>query len=435
MSVIEKISAYEILDSRGIPTLFTEVLLDNGIKGNAAVPSGASTGVHEALELRDKDKSRFKGKGVLKNIDFINSIILDGLQGLDVRDQKNIDFNLLKLDGTKNKSKLGANTLLSVSLATAKTASRLNDVELYQYLGGINTNLLPIPLVNVINGGAHATNNLDIQEYMIAPIGARTFSDAIRWCSEIFFNLKELLKSNNYSTSVGDEGGFAPNFKNNYEPLEFLIKAIKKSKLNPEKDVRISLDIASSEFYKKNKYYLGSPKKSLSSDEMTLFLADIVNKYPIFSIEDGCSEDDWLGWQKLNSLLGTKTFSVGDDLFVTNKDRLRRGIKEGAANTILVKPNQIGTLTETLDTINLAKDNKIETIISHRSGETEDNFIADLSVGVNSKMIKTGSVTRSERCSKYNRLLIIESNNKNLDLVTKLKYHKNLVYAGNLLNV
>ncbi len=423
MSVIEKISAYEILDSRGIPTLFTEVLLDNGIKGNAAVPSGASTGVHEALELRDKDKSRFKGKGVLKNIDFINSIILDGLQGLDVRDQKNIDFNLLKLDGTKNKSKLGANTLLSVSLAAAKTASRLNEVELYQYLGGINTNLLPIPLVNVINGGAHATNNLDIQEYMIAPIGARTFSDAIRWCSEIFFNLKELLKSNNYSTSVGDEGGFAPNFKNNYEPLEFLIKAIKKSKLNPEKDVRISLDIASSEFYKKNKYYLGSPKKSLSSDKMTLFLADIVKKYPIFSIEDGCSEDDWLGWQKLNSLLGTKTFTVGDDLFVTNKDRLRRGIKEGAANTILVKPNQIGTLTETLDTINLAKDNKIETIISHRSGETEDNFIADLSVGVNSKMIKTGSVTRSERCSKYNRLLIIESNNKDL------------VYAGNLLNV
>ena len=423
MSIIENINAYEILDSRGIPTLLTQVILDNGIKGNAAVPSGASTGIHEALELRDKDKSRYKGKGVLNNIDFINSLILDALQGLDVRDQKNIDSNLLKLDGTNNKSKLGANTLLSVSLAVAKTASNLNKIELYQYLGGINTNLLPIPLVNVINGGAHAANNLDIQEYMLAPVGAKTFSQAIRWCSEIFFNLKELLKSNNYSTSVGDEGGFAPNFKSNYEPLEFLIKAIKKSKLSPEREVMISLDVASSEFYKKNKYYLGSPKKYLSSEEMILFLADIVKKYPIFSIEDGCAEDDWNGWKNLNSLIGNKTLTVGDDLFVTNRDRLEKGIKKNVANTILVKPNQIGTLTETLDTINLAKDNKIETIISHRSGETEDNFISDLAVGSNSKMIKTGSVTRSERCSKYNRLLIIEANNRDL------------VYSGTLLNV
>ena len=423
MSIIENINAYEILDSRGIPTLLTQVILDNGIKGNAAVPSGASTGIHEALELRDKDKSRYKGKGVLNNIDFINSLILDALQGLDVRDQKNIDSNLLKLDGTNNKSKLGANTLLSVSLAVAKTASNLNKIELYQYLGGINTNLLPIPLVNVINGGAHAANNLDIQEYMLAPVGAKTFSQAIRWCSEIFFNLKELLKSNNYSTSVGDEGGFAPNFKSNYEPLEFLIKAIKKSKLSPEREVMISLDVASSEFYKKNKYYLGSPKKYLSSEEMILFLADIVKKYPIFSIEDGCAEDDWIGWKNLNSLIGSKTLTVGDDLFVTNRDRLEKGIKKNVANTILVKPNQIGTLTETLDTINLAKDNKIETIISHRSGETEDNFISDLAVGSNSKMIKTGSVTRSERCSKYNRLLIIEANNRDL------------VYSGTLLNV
>ena len=423
MSIIENINAYEILDSRGMPTLLTQVMLDNGIKGNAAVPSGASTGIHEALELRDKDKNRYKGKGVLNNIDFINSLILDALQGLDVRDQKNIDSNLLKLDGTNNKSKLGANTLLSVSLAVAKTASNLNKIELYQYLGGINTNLLPIPLVNVINGGAHAANNLDIQEYMLAPVGAKTFSQAIRWCSEIFFNLKELLKSNNYSTSVGDEGGFAPNFKSNYEPLEFLIKAIKKSKLSPEREVMISLDVASSEFYKKNKYYLGSPKKYLSSEEMILFLADIVKKYPIFSIEDGCAEDDWTGWKNLNSLIGSKTLTVGDDLFVTNRERLKKGIKKNVANTILVKPNQIGTLTETLDTINLAKDNKIETIISHRSGETEDNFIADLAVGSNSKMIKTGSVTRSERCSKYNRLLIIEANNRDL------------VYSGTLLNV
>ncbi len=423
MSIIEKINAYEILDSRGIPTLLTQVILDNGVKGNAAVPSGASTGIHEALELRDKDKTRYKGKGVLNNIDFINSLILDALQGLDVRDQKNIDSNLLKLDGTKNKSKLGANTLLSVSLAVAKTASNLNKVDLYQYLGGINTNLLPIPLVNVINGGAHAANNLDIQEYMLAPVGARTFSQAIRWCSEIFFNLKELLKSNNYSTSVGDEGGFAPNFKSNFEPLEFLIKAIKKSKLSPERDVMISLDVASSEFYKKNKYYLGSPKKNFSSDKMVLYLADIVKKYPIFSIEDGCAEDDWIGWKKLNSLIGDKTLTVGDDLFVTNRDRLEKGIEKNVANTILVKPNQIGTLTETLDTINLAKENKIETIISHRSGETEDNFIADLAVGSNSKMIKTGSVTRSERCSKYNRLLVIEANNRDL------------VFAGSILNV
>ena len=423
MSIIENINAYEILDSRGMPTLLTQVMLDNGIKGNAAVPSGASTGIHEALELRDKDKNRYKGKGVLNNIDFINSLILDALQGLDVRDQKNIDSNLLKLDGTNNKSKLGANTLLSVSLAVAKTASNLNKIELYQYLGGINTNLLPIPLVNVINGGAHAANNLDIQEYMLAPVGAKTFSQAIRWCSEIFFNLKELLKSNNYSTSVGDEGGFAPNFKSNYEPLEFLIRAIKKSKLSPEREVMISLDVASSEFYKKNKYYLGSPKKYLSNEEMILFLADIVKKYPIFSIEDGCAEDDWTGWKNLNSLIGSKTLTVGDDLFVTNRERLEKGIKKNVANTILVKPNQIGTLTETLDTINLAKDNKIETIISHRSGETEDNFIADLAVGSNSKMIKTGSVTRSERCSKYNRLLIIEANNRDL------------VYSGTLLNV
>tara|TARA_X000000950_G_scaffold38364_1_gene40972 strand:- start:537 stop:1808 length:1272 start_codon:yes stop_codon:yes gene_type:complete len=423
MSIIENINAYEILDSRGMPTLLTQVMLDNGIKGNAAVPSGASTGIHEALELRDKDKNRYKGKGVLNNIDFINSLILDALQGLDVRDQKNIDSNLLKLDGTNNKSKLGANTLLSVSLAVAKTASNLNKIELYQYLGGINTNLLPIPLVNVINGGAHAANNLDIQEYMLAPVGAKTFSQAIRWCSEIFFNLKELLKSNNYSTSVGDEGGFAPNFKSNYEPLEFLIRAIKKSKLSPEREVMISLDVASSEFYKKNKYYLGSPKKYLSNEEMILFLADIVKKYPIFSIEDGCAEDDWTGWKNLNSLIGSKTLIVGDDLFVTNRERLEKGIKKNVANTILVKPNQIGTLTETLDTINLAKDNKIETIISHRSGETEDNFIADLAVGSNSKMIKTGSVTRSERCSKYNRLLIIEANNRDL------------VYSGTLLNV
>ncbi len=423
MGIIESIKAYEILDSRGVPTLLTEIVLDNGIKGSAAVPSGASTGIHEALELRDNDKKRYNGKGVLKNIELINSLILDAIQGLDIRDQKNIDSILLRLDATKNKSKLGANTLLSVSLAAANTAAKVNNLELYQYIGGINTNLLPIPLVNVINGGAHANNNLDIQEYMLAPLGAKTFNEAIRWCSEVFFNLKELLKSNNYSTSVGDEGGFASNFKNNYEPLEFLLKAIRKSKLSPEKDVRISLDVASSEFYKQNKYKLTAVQKPFDSQKMVSFLSDIVKKYPIFSIEDGCAEDDWQGWKYLNSQLKNSIFVVGDDLFVTDKNRLAKGIKNNAANTILVKPNQIGTLTETLDTISLAKENNIETIISHRSGETEDNFIADLCVGTNSKMIKTGSVTRSERCSKYNRLLVIERNNNDL------------IYAGNLLNV
>ena len=274
---------------------------------------------------------------------------------------------------------------------------------------------MPVPLVNVINGGAHAINNLDIQEYMLAPVGAKSFSEAISWCSEIFFNLKDILKKNNYSTSVGDEGGFAPNFKNNYEPLEYLIKAIKKSKLNPEKQVLISLDIASSEFYKNKKYFLDSNKKELNSKEMVSYLKDITKKYPIFSIEDGCSEDDWNGWTELNSNLGKKTLIVGDDLFVTNKRRLEYGISKNAANSILIKLNQIGSLTETLDTINLAQSNKIENIISHRSGETEDTFIADLSVGSNSRLIKTGSVARSERGAKYNRLIYIEKNNKNLN--------------------
>lgn len=415
MSIIDNIIAYEILDSRGVPTLLTEVVLENGSRSFASVPSGASTGIHEAIELRDNEKKRYLGKGVLKNIDLINSLVLEALQGLDVRDQKNIDTILLKLDGTNNKRKLGANTILSVSLAIARSAAKFENIELYKYIGGINNSYLPVPLVNVINGGAHALNNLDIQEYMIAPIGAKTFNESIRWCSEIFYNLKDLLKNDNYSTSVGDEGGFASNFKNNYEPLEYLIKAIKKSKLNPEKDVMLSLDVASSEFYKNGNYKLGSFKKSLSSQEMVDFLDNIVAKYPIFSIEDGCSEDDWKGWKALNSKMGKKILTVGDDLFVTNKTRLKKGIKENAANSILIKPNQIGSLLETLDTINLAKINNIETVISHRSGETNDSFIADLAVGTNSKIIKTGSVTRSERCSKYNRLLYIEQNNKNLE--------------------
>ena len=414
MSVINNIKAYEVIDSRGVPTILTEVILKNGVTGKASVPSGSSTGIHEAIEMRDKDKNRFFGKGVLKNIHLIHSIILDILQGLDVRDQNNIDSILIELDGTKNKKKLGANTILSVSLACAQAAANYEKLELYTLIGGLNVNNLPVPLVNIVNGGAHASNNLDIQEYMLAPIGANTFHQAIRWCSEIFFNLKEILKSNNYVTAVGDEGGFASNFNDNYEPLEFLLKAIKVSNLNPEKDVLISLDVASSEFFEKNKYHIKSDNMKLKSSEMVNYLKEIVDHYPIFSIEDGCAEDDWNGWVELNKKLGDKTLLVGDDLFVTNKVRLKKGIKIKAANSILIKPNQIGSLSETLETINIANSNNIENIISHRSGEAEDCFIADLAIGTNSRFIKTGSVSRSERCCKYNRLLYIEQNNKKL---------------------
>lgn len=411
---IDDIRSYEILDSRGIPTLMTEVILDNKISGIASVPSGASTGLHEAVELRDGDFKRYKGKGVLKNIALINSIILEAIQGLDVREQKKIDNILLELDGTLNKKKLGANTTLSVSLSVAKAAANSDNIQLYSYLGGLAANRLPVPLVNIINGGAHAANNLDIQEYMLAPVGAKSFNQAIRWCSEIFYNLKDLLYKNGQSTAVGDEGGFASNFKNNTTPIEYIIKSIKSSKLNPEKDVLISLDVAATEFYKNNKYNLSSEKKKLSGEEMIKYLVALKKKYPIFSIEDGCAEDDWKHWVKLNAQLGESTLLIGDDLFVTNCKRLERGISEQAANGILIKPNQIGTLSETLDAINLAKENSIENVISHRSGETEDNFIADLSIATNSKYIKTGSVTRSERCSKYNRLIYLEKNNSNL---------------------
>ena len=321
---------------------------------------------------------------------------------------------LLKLDGTINKKKLGANTLLSVSLAAAKAGANYEKKELYRYLGGINSYQLPIPLVNIINGGVHANNNLDIQEYMITPIGARSFKEAIRWCSEIFHNLKDILKNKNYATSVGDEGGFASNFKNNEEPIEYLIKAIKASKLNPEKQVMISLDVAATEFYKNKKYFISSEKISLSSTAMSEYLIKLCKKFPIFSIEDGMSEDDWKGWSYMSKNISSKTLMIGDDLFVTNKKRLLKGIKNMAANSILIKLNQIGTLSETLDTINLAKRNNFKTIISHRSGETEDSFIADLAVGTNAMFIKSGSVTRSERCSKYNRLILLEELDKNL---------------------
>ncbi len=414
MPYINDIRAYEILDSRGFPTLLTEVVLDNGVIEKASVPSGASTGTFEAIELRDNDNNRYKGKGVLNNIKIINSQIIEALQGIDVCEQSKIDNLLNDIDGTKNKKKIGANTILSVSLAVAKAAAKSQRLELYKYIGGFNTNFLPIPLVNIINGGAHANNNLDIQEYMLAPVGAKTFSEAIRWCSEIFHLLKEILLAKKFNTAVGDEGGFASNFKSNTEPLEFLIKAIKKAKLSPEKDVLISLDVASTEFYKQNKYLLASEERKLSSSEIVDYLSDIRKKYPIYSIEDGCAEEDWNGWSKLTEKLSHNTLLVGDDLFVTNKHRLLKGIRNNSANSILVKPNQIGSVSETLETITLAKSYNIKTIISHRSGETEEDFIADLCVGTNSKHIKTGSVTRSERCAKYNRLLYIEENNKSL---------------------
>ncbi len=414
MNEIININSFEILDSRGVPTIFTEVVLENGIKGSASVPSGASTGIHEALELRDKDLNRYKGNGVLNNVKVINSMIFDAIAGIDARRQKDIDKILLDLDGTINKKKLGANTILSVSLAVAKAAANYEKKELYKYLGGTLSYLLPIPLVNIINGGAHANNNLDIQEYMITPIGAKTFQEAIRWCSEIFYNLKDLLKKNNYSTSVGDEGGFASNFKNNEEPIKYLLKAIKMTKLNPERDVMISLDVAATEFYANKKYKISSEDKSFTNLDMSEYLLKLKNKFPIFSIEDGMAEDDWEGWSHLSNSITDNTLIVGDDLFVTNKKRLLKGITRKAANSILIKLNQIGSLTETLETIDLAKRYNYETIISHRSGETEDAFIADLAVATNSMFIKSGSVTRSERLSKYNRLLILESSDKNL---------------------
>ncbi len=414
MSSITNINSYEILDSRGLPTLYTEVILKSGVMGGAAVPSGASTGIHEAIELRDKDTKRFRGKGLLKNIRSINSIIFDALVGLDARSQKNIDAILLSLDGTKNKKKLGANTILSVSLAVARAAANYEKKALYKYIGGICSQQLPIPLINIINGGAHANNNLDIQEYMIVPIGAKTFKEAIRWSSEIFYNLREILIKNKLSISVGDEGGFSSRFKNNEQPLEYLIKAIKAAGLNPEKEVMISLDVAASEFYKNNLYTMSSEKKQLNSLKMSEYLFNLRKEYPIFSIEDGLAEDDWKGWKELTDMLSKNTIVVGDDLFCTNKERLLKGIKKGIANSILIKLNQIGSLTETLDTINLAKRNSYHTIISHRSGETEDNFISDLAIATNSMYIKSGSVARSERGSKYNRLIILEEKDNNL---------------------
>lgn len=407
MPTILDIFGREVLDSRGNPTVEAEVYLEDGSMGRAIVPSGASTGSREALELRDKDEKRYKGKGVTQAVKNINEIIAPELIGMDALDQYLIDKTMIELDGTENKSRLGANAILAVSLAVARAGANYLGIPLYAYLGGIQARELPVPLMNVINGGKHADNPLDFQEYMIVPLGPN-FRESLRWAVEVFQTLRSILKSKGLNTNVGDEGGFAPYIEKNEEPLSILVEAIKKAGFEPGKDVALALDPAASEFYEDGKYNLQAEGKSLSSDEMIAFYEYLVEKYPIVSIEDGLSEKDWEGWQKLTQRLGKKIQLVGDDIFVTNPKILAEGIEKGIGNAILIKVNQIGTLTETLDTIRLAHQNGYKTVISHRSGETEDTFIADLAVAVNSGQIKTGSLSRTDRIAKYNQLLRIE---------------------------
>jgi len=409
MSQITDVYAREILDSRGNPTLEVEVFLDSGVMGRAAVPSGASTGEREALELRDGDKSRYLGKGVQQAVDNVNDVIADEIAGMDATDQAGIDARMLALDGTDYKSRLGANAILGVSLAVAKAAAEEVGVPLYQYLGGVNAKELPLPMMNILNGGAHADNNVDIQEFMIMPAGAPSFKEALRMGAEIFHALKAVLKSKGYNTAVGDEGGFAPNLKSNEEALQVIVEAIEKAGYKPGEDILLALDVASSELFKDGVYVLeneAQPKKT--ADELVDFYENLVNKYPIVSIEDGMAENDWEGWKKLTDRLGKRVQLVGDDLFVTNPKILKEGIEKGVANSILIKFNQIGTLTETLDAIEMAKRAGYTTVISHRSGETEDTTLADLAVAVNSGQIKTGSLCRTDRVCKYNQLLRIE---------------------------
>ncbi len=411
MLLIEDIIAREILDSRGNPTIEVDVILEDGTYGRAAIPSGASTGTQEAVELRDGDKSRFLGKGVLKAVQNVNEIIADNLVGLDPFDQVKIDNILLELDGTENKSNLGANAILGVSLAVAKAAANALGMPLYRYIGGTNAKVLPVPMMNIINGGKHADNNVDFQEFMIMPIGAPKFSEALRIGAEVFHNLKSVLKKKGYNTAVGDEGGFAPNLKSNEEAIEVILEAIQLAGYQPGKDVAIALDPAASEFFddKKKKYVFSkSDGSELTPEQMVDYWANWVEKYPIISIEDGMSELDWDGWKLLTDKIGSKIQLVGDDVFVTNPEILAKGIEKGIANSILIKLNQIGTLTETLDTIELAKRAGYTAIISHRSGETEDTTIADLAVATNTGMIKTGSASRTDRLAKYNQLLRIE---------------------------
>ena len=409
MSIITQVTAREILDSRGNPTVEAEIVLESGFSGRASVPSGASTGTHEALELRDNDPRRFLGRGVQKAVQNAVRRIGRNLLGFDVLDQKGIDSAMLQWDGTPNKNRLGANALLGVSLACARAGANELDIPLYRYIGGISASVLPLPLMNILNGGAHADNNLDLQEFMVLPVGARSFKEGLRMGVEVFHNLKSLLKSKGYNTSVGDEGGFAPNLSSNEEAFALLVEAIRKAGYRPGKDVGLGIDAAATEFYGKGSYFLKAEKKpKKTSAEMIDYYEGLIKKYPILSIEDGLSEDDWKGWREMTLRLGRTVQLVGDDLFVTNPARLSRGIQEGVANAILIKPNQIGTLTETLEVIELAKKAGYRTVISHRSGETEDTTIADIAVGTNAGQIKTGAPSRTDRVAKYNQLLRIE---------------------------
>ena len=424
MSYIIEVHARQILDSRGNPTVEVDVLTDDGAMGRAAVPSGASTGIHEAAELRDNDKKKYLGKGVLKAVKNVNTSIADALIGFDITSQAAIDQVMIDLDGTPNKTKLGANAILAVSMAVAKAAAEEANLPLYRYIGGTNARTLPMPMMNILNGGAHADNKIDFQEFMIMPIGAPNFSEGLRWGVEIFHQLKSTLKKKGYSTNVGDEGGFAPNIQSNEEAIEIVLRAIEKAGYRPGEDIFIAMDAATSEFYDE-KTGLYTFKKSdgrvFTGDQMVDYWADWCNKYPIVSVEDGCAEDDWSSWKKLTDAVGSKVQLVGDDLFVTNVDRLQRGINEGIANSILIKVNQIGTLTETLNAIQLATRHSYSNVISHRSGETEDSTIADLAVAMNSGQIKTGSASRSDRMAKYNQLLRIEE-----------ELGENAIYAGSM---
>lgn len=409
MSTIQSVHARQILDSRGNPTVEVDIRTENGFLGRAAVPSGASTGKHEAVELRDDDDNVYVGKGVLKAVENVNDIIYPELIGLSVYDQNLIDKIMIELDGTPNKAKLGANAILGVSLAVAKAAAQEANLPLYRYIGGTNANTLPVPMMNILNGGSHADNSIDFQEFMVMPAKADTFSDALRMGVEVFHTLKKVLKSKGYSTNVGDEGGFAPNIKSNEEAIEIVIQAIEKAGYKPGEDMFIAMDAAASEFYENGVYHFKkSDGRKLSSLEMADYWTDWVNKYPIISIEDGMDEDDWDGWKASTEAIGSKCQLVGDDLFVTNVNRLQQGIDQKIANAILIKVNQIGSLTETIDTVNLAKRNSYKNIMSHRSGETEDSTIADLAVALNTGQIKTGSASRSDRMAKYNQLLRIE---------------------------
>lgn len=408
MSSIIDIYAREVLDSRGNPTVEVEVYTEAGAMGSAIVPSGASTGVHEAVELRDNDEKRFLGKGVETAVDNVNLEIANELVGWDVFDQVGIDNYLIELDGTENKSRLGANAILGVSLAVAKAAADENGQRLFEYIGGVNGKTLPVPMMNILNGGQHADNNVDIQEFMIMPVGGENFKESLRIGTEVFHNLKNVLKSRKLNTAVGDEGGFAPNLESNEEALQTIVEAIKKAGYEPGKDVMIAIDAAASEFFEDGKYNMAGDNAVRSSDEMIEYYKNLVEKYPIISIEDGLAEDDWDGWKKLTKELGSKIQLVGDDLFVTNVKRLQKGIEMGVCNSILIKLNQIGTLTETLDAIELAKRHGYTAVISHRSGETEDTTIADVAVATNAGQIKTGSTSRTDRICKYNQLLRIE---------------------------